>query len=122
MFGAPPVLLMLDEKQKKKFYHSSAWEEKRADILRRDHYECQECRRRIAKANHDGILLPANERRINRASLVHHIVHLEDAPELGLDDDNLEAVCMDCHNRLHGRTTEHWAKWKAKKHVTQERW
>lgn len=58
-------------------------------ILRRDHYECQECRKKTGK--------------IRRATLVHHIIPYEERPDLGLDEDNLEAVCDRCHNIIHGR-------------------
>ncbi|PEU67224.1 alpha/beta hydrolase, partial [Bacillus thuringiensis] len=43
---------------------------------------------------------------------------LEHHPSLALDIDNLETVCVDCHNKEHGRTFkkkqnkwEHDEKW-----------
>lgn len=68
------------------FYHSTRWIRKRAQILRRDGYMCQECRK---------------YGRITPAYYVHHIEHLEDRPDLALEDSNLEAVCLACHNKLH---------------------
>ena len=85
----------------------------------RDHYECQECRKRIAQAG--GVLLPAVERRIAPATLVHHIVPIEVDRSLALDDDNLEAVCDRCHNRIHGRVGRISTERK-KKPATEEKW
>lgn len=105
----------------KRFYDSATWAQKRDAILKRDHYECAECRRRIEQAKADGRQLTARERRIHRADCVHHIKHLEDHPELALDDDNLEAVCNQCHNHLHGRYLPHPFR-PAKNILNSERW
>mgnify|MGYP001491951708 CR=1 FL=1 len=35
------------------------------------------------------------------ATTVHHILHVENRPDLALDDDNLLSVCAACHNREH---------------------
>lgn len=89
-------------------------------IMCRDHYECQECRKRIRRAAEAGELLPAKERKIRRATQVHHIIPYEERPDLGLDPDNLEAICDRCHNILHNRMPE---KIKTrKKYVTEEKW
>lgn len=68
------------------FYDSVAWAHKRAAILRRDRYLCREC---------------ARYGRRTPATVVHHIQHYEDHPELGLRDDNLISLCAGCHNKLH---------------------
>ena len=70
-------------------YKSEKWKRKRAHILKRDQYQCKECRKY-------GKLTPAK--------IVHHIKEIEDYPELAWDDSNLESVCMACHNRLHKET------------------
>ena len=62
-----------------KFYKSSTWEKKRLEILERDNYECQVCKE-------EGGFAPA--------TTVHHILHLENRPDLALDDDNL--LCLRC--------------------------
>lgn len=69
-----------------KFYRSAKWLRKRAAILRRDGYQCVECRK---------------YGRIREATRVHHIKHLEDYPELALADSNLESLCAECHNKKH---------------------
>lgn len=37
-----------------------------------------------------------------RATIVHHIVEVQDAPELRLEWSNLQAVCRECHEKAHG--------------------
>lgn len=68
------------------FYRSPKWLHKRDLILRRDGYRCQECKR---------------YRRITQATTVHHILHLEDRPDLALTSSNLVSLCQACHNRKH---------------------
>ena len=33
--------------------------------------------------------------------VVHHIIHVDEAPELAFIDDNLITLCSKCHNKLH---------------------
>lgn len=72
------------------FYESKKWARCRARILRRDGYRCQLCKRY-------GKLVEATE--------VHHIEHLEDAPERAFDASNLISLCHRCHNRQHPEKT-----------------
>lgn len=68
------------------FYKSAVWKNKRAYILKRDLYLCQECKR--------------YGKRIE-GTIVHHIIPYEDAPELSLKNDNLITLCKMCHNKKH---------------------
>jgi 5-methylcytosine-specific restriction endonuclease McrA len=67
--------------QIKRFYKSKEWKRKRKEILRRDNYECQRCKR---------------EGGFSKATTVHHIKHLDEHPELALVDSNLESLCGAC--------------------------
>lgn len=73
-----------------RLYKTKRWERKRAAVLRRDEYLCQECKRY-------GRTTPANT--------VHHIHPLEDRPDLALVSENLVSLCEGCHGRMHDRTT-----------------
>ena len=68
------------------FYKSTKWKKKRKAILTRDGYLCQMCKR---------------YGRRTPAETVHHIKHLDEYPELALDNRNLISVCSKCHNKLH---------------------
>ncbi len=88
------------------FYKTGAWVRKRAEILERDNHECQRCK---------------GAGGYSKGNVVHHIKHLEDRPDLALDDDNLMTVCERCHNILHPerlRTPEA----SKRRQITPERW
>ncbi len=79
-------------KSKTQFEGSWVWKRKREKILLRDEGLCVECRR-YGRKDREG--LPV------RATLVHHRIEYEDAPELALVDSNLVSLCEACHNRAH---------------------
>ena len=60
-------------------------------MLERDNYECQQCKR-------DGKLTTYDKSK--RKSLdVDHILSLEHHPEFAHDLNNLETLCIKCHNK-----------------------
>ena len=73
------------------FYKSKKWTVKRAKILKRDGYECQNCRRYY---------------KTKQATTVHHIYFFDDYCELGLVNWNLISLCNECHNKMHNRLTD----------------
>ena len=90
---------------KEEWYHTPQWRHKRAEILRRDHYECQRCRR----VHH----------RYGKATTVHHIQHLDAHPELAVTDSNLISLCANCHNEVHPEKSE---KIRTEKKWQDEKW
>ena len=78
------------------FYGTAAWKACRAAALRRDHGLCQPCLRagRYALDRH-GRRVPV------LATVVHHIQHLEDRPDLALELTNLVSLCDRCHDAAH---------------------
>lgn len=74
----------------KTFYKSAAWKKCRAAYLKRVGGLCERC---------------LKVGRITPAVIVHHKIYI--APEninnlrITLDPENLEALCMECHNREH---------------------
>lgn len=85
------------------FYKTKAWRSKRVKILRRDQYECRECKRY------------GNSR---TATTVHHCNPLEEQPDLRLTTWNLLSLCDTCHDKMHDRVnnklTELGEQWRVK--------
>ena len=67
-------------------YNSRRWRHKRKEILRRDGYLCQRCKRYGKQV---------------QAVTVHHIKHVDEHPELAYTNDNLVSLCNACHNKEH---------------------
>ncbi len=80
-----------DSLKKQGFYHKTAWRRIRLQALQRDHYLCQECLR---------------YKRITQATEVHHLLPLEDYPELGLELSNLQSLCWNCHEQTKHQKAE----------------
>ncbi|MFS0822163.1 HNH endonuclease [Bacillus sp. 1P02SD] len=102
------------EAEKKAFYNSTSWRKLRKQALRRDNYECQECKRQ-------GLVHVDSEKEEGkRKSIelnVHHIMEIEDYPELALVLSNLETLCLHHHNVIHDKVfTPKEIKWD------DERW
>ncbi|QPC47119.1 HNH endonuclease [Mangrovibacillus cuniculi] len=106
----------VSDAMKRKFYDSKAWKNLREEIKQRDNYECQECKRNgYVSTDTNNYSESAKRKKIQL--VVHHIKELEDYPELALERDNLETVCVKCHNIIHGRDFEYKVpKWN------DERW
>ena len=87
-----------------KFYHSKEWKLARSQALARDHYLCQVCLKR-------GLVKSANT--------VHHIIPIKDNFKKRLDLNNLETICLECHNQEHqergSNEPERYKKLKARK-------
>lgn len=93
------------------FYQWPEWRRIRAEVLKLDHYECQKCK--------------AQRHRYRKASIVHHVKHLKDRPDLALDlydkeERQLISVCKDCHEELHPESQKQYKL--IANPVTKERW
>jgi len=100
------IIKLINAGKIKKFYKRKEWKRKRRQILERDNYECQKCKR---------------NGRYNRATTVHHKKYLDTYPELAFADENLESLCDACHNEEHPeklkRNVVERREW-----ITPERW
>lgn len=83
---------MAEYKESDPFYHSRAWKRIRQQALSRDRGMCQDC---MAKLRAGVSVKP------RRAEMVHHIIPLEERPDLALRLDNLISLCNQCHNKRH---------------------
>ena len=103
--------------QRKTFYNSAAWcgvNGVRKQALKRDNYECQECKRQ-GRVHVDSIKVPGERKTIELN--VHHIKEIETHPHLALKLNNLETLCLFHHNLIHEK------KFVKKKEVWRdERW
>lgn len=82
------------------FYTSPEWRRLQAQVLKRDHYECQRCKKK-------GF--------VSRARTVHHKEYVRKRPDLALDPANLEAICESCHWEEHHKREK-------KSFLNEERW
>ena len=85
------------------FYHTGAWKRLRPVALGRDGGMCQECMREF-RAGYG--IKPA------RATMVHHIIPIEERPDLALDLNNLLSLCAKHHNLVHPEKHKAWKKKK----------
>lgn len=84
------------------FYSTARWQKKRLAILKRDGYQCLNCKR---------------FGRLTDASMVHHCIPFEECPQYKLSSFNLISLCNKCHEQMHVRSTheltnlgEYWKK------------
>ena len=67
------------------FYHSRAWKRLARAFLSSRNYICEVCGR--------------------PADIAHHVKHITPSnlcdPEITLNAENLQAVCIECHNAIH---------------------
>lgn len=94
------------------FYSWRRWRRLREDVRRLDNNECQLCKA---------------QGRYRRGSIVHHVKHLTDRPDLALsiwDPDTgerqLVTVCKACHEALHPESMKQFSPPVAP--ITAERW
>ena len=70
----------------KSFYNSSAWIKCRNSFMKSKNYICERCG--------------------DMAKIVHHKKHISplniNDPNITLNWDNLQALCIECHNVVHG--------------------
>lgn len=106
--------------QKRQFYNSQSWRQMREAIKQRDNYECQECKRQGYVRIDTNEIKESGRKKIQL--VVDHIKELEDYPEFALDEENLETLCVKCHNKKHGRHFIFRLKRKPTKWDGDERW
>lgn len=88
------------EKQKKTFYNSSRWIGLRKIALMRDNHECQHCKEQ-GLVHADSTKEEGKHKSVELN--VHHIKEIEHHPELAEELDNLVTLCIECHNKVHGK-------------------
>jgi len=83
------------------FYKHRAWQETASEAREQQHNECQRCKVR-------GFYSPCE--------IVHHKKHLKKRPDLAYELENLECLCLNCHNEEHSRDKSPLG------YINEERW
>lgn len=101
---------LVEAGQSDKFYSWGVWLRRRDEVLRMDRWECQICK---AKG------------RYRKASIVHHVKHLKDRPDLALSiwdgrERQLVSVCKQCHEDQHPESQRQYRS--QAEPITEERW
>jgi hypothetical protein len=83
------------------FYNSPLWRKVSAIYKRQQHCICERCHnRKVADAIKKGK---------KPKYIVHHKIHITEAnihdQDITLNKDNLQLLCIYCHNEVHGDTT-----------------
>lgn len=97
--------------KRRQFYQSKEWRRLRQEILARDNFECQWCKK-------DGILSTRQDAVLE----VDHIQELEYYPELALEKSNLRTLCKTCHNKRHERFDFKKEKPKLNRNFREDEW
>lgn len=100
------IIKLINAGKIKRFYKTGEWKRKRKEILKRDNYECQRCKR---------------EGKYSKATTVHHKKHLDKRPDLALIDENLESLCSTCHNIEHPEKLKK-VEVNKRENIIPERW
>ncbi|KAA0547685.1 HNH endonuclease [Bacillus sp. BGMRC 2118] len=82
-----------------KFYKSKEWKILRIKAIERDNGECQHCRLKGKVTTRHTI----NDRCKPTKMDVNHIKPVREYPHLALTLENLEYLCIDCHNIADGK-------------------
>lgn len=86
---------------RKEFYQSKIWKQQRYYIWLKQHCLCARCSRAVYV---DGLSkwIPKDKR---LKGVVHHKIYLDNNNiydiSVSLNEDNLEGLCIDCHNKEH---------------------
>lgn len=97
MYTTEQIKALIAAGQTAEFYNDKFWRRLSKKIIKEHHGECQLCRA---------------EHRLTAATLVHHVMHLKDRPDLAYsrtysdetgEHIQLMPLCHDCHERIHGR-------------------
>jgi 5-methylcytosine-specific restriction enzyme A len=78
------------------FHKTKRWQKKRQYILHRDGYLCLECKKYGKNTD---------------AKIVHHVLDVNEFPELRMKDNNLVSLCASCHNKQHPEKGGHFKRY-----------
>ena len=87
------------------FYKSKAWNNVKNNVWLKQNLLCAKCNRPVYVSGISDYI--PKENRIK--GIVHHKIHLDGInvydDTIALNEDNLEGLCIDCHNSIHNPIT-----------------
>lgn len=90
---------------RKEFYQTKIWKQVRKNIWLKQSCLCARCHRAVY-INGISSYIPKDKR---LKGIVHHKKYLTDInlldDSISINEDNLEGLCIDCHNKEHFSTT-----------------
>ena len=90
---------------RKRFYNSKSWIHLRDNYAKSQDYICERCGRPCYTKNDPRYLRMVGQNINALFGIVHHIEHLTDATiqdtRVSMEWDNLEYLCIACHNKEH---------------------
>lgn len=116
------ITKLIKEDKMYQFYKNKLWIDLKAEVMREQHYECQDC-----KVN--GKIIDGIKQYIIPADTVHHELYVKDYPQYALSKwitfkekevRQLTCLCNDCHNRRHERFG--YTQIIEKEQLNEERW
>ena len=113
MYTVEQIRELIRSGKKKKIYDDGYWRNYLAPkILKRDNYECQECKRE------GKLTIKEHGKKLD----IHHIKEIEQYPELTYVESNLLTVCVHHHNILDNKNQFNIQKRNKNKFINEERW
>jgi 5-methylcytosine-specific restriction enzyme A len=109
------IIKLIREDNLMKFYKSKEWRKLRLKAIQRDKFECQHCKSKGKVTTRQTINKYGKPTKME----VNHIKPVRTHPHLALVLDNLEYLCIDCHNIADGK--DELIK-TVPKFINEERW
>jgi 5-methylcytosine-specific restriction enzyme A len=110
------IIKLIREDNLMKFYKSKEWRKLRLKAIQRDRFECQHCKRKGKVTTRQTINKYGKPTKME----VNHIKPVRTHPHLALVLDNLEYLCIDCHNIADGK--DEMIMKAVPKFMNEERW
>ncbi|GAB6425992.1 TPA: HNH endonuclease [Bacillus cereus] len=110
------LIQLIKEDKLMKFYKSKEWNALRLIAIRRAKNECEHCKRNGKVTTRETLDKRGRKMKMD----VNHIKPVKTHPHLALDLDNLEYLCVRCHNIADGK--DKMISNSKPKFTNEERW
>ncbi|MDY0855471.1 HNH endonuclease [Bacillus thuringiensis] len=110
------LIQLIKENKLMKFYKSKEWRALRLKAIERAKNECEHCKQKGKVTTRDTLDKRGRKMKMD----VNHIKPVKTHPHLALDLDNLEYLCVRCHNIADGK--DKMISKSEPKFMNEERW